>query len=102
MKAYLKDIRDALATLLNSKYMLVVIGFLLWMAFMDEDNIYVRYTYGKKIEVLEKEKAKLESEIESDKRKMKELKTNKESLEKFAREEYYMKKDNEVIFIIKD
>ncbi|MBQ3636047.1 MAG: septum formation initiator family protein [Bacteroidales bacterium] len=102
MKAYLKDIRDAFATLLNSKYMLVVIGFLLWMAFMDEDNIFVRYSYGKKIEVLEKEKAKLESEIESDKRKMKELKTNKESLEKFAREEYYMKKDNEVIFIIKD
>ena len=43
----------------------------------------------------------LEQGIERDKRKMGELRNNRESLEKFAREEYYMKKPDEVIFIVR-
>ena len=51
---------------------------------------------------MEQEKEKLTNEIEQNKRKMKELKGGKEKLEKFGREEYLMKKENEVVFVIID
>ncbi|BAX79440.1 hypothetical protein ALGA_1054 [Labilibaculum antarcticum] len=53
-----------------------------------------------KIESLEKEKAYFIEKIETDKNRIDELKTNRENLEKFAREQYLMKKDNEDIFIM--
>lgn len=49
---------------------------------------------------MEEEKEYYQSKINDDKRKIKELRTNNENLEKFAREQYLMKKPNEEIFII--
>ena len=53
-----------------------------------------------KITVLKKEKAYYENKIKEDNRKIQELLGNKENLEKFAREQYLMKKPNEDIFVI--
>lgn len=75
--------------------------FLAWISIFDEDNLITKWTYDRKIKELREEKAALENSIEQDQRKMSELKNNRESLEKFAREEYFMKKDDETIFIIK-
>ena len=52
------------------------------------------------IESLEKEKAYFIEKIETDRNRIHELKTNKKNLEKFAREQYLMKKENEDIFIL--
>lgn len=95
------DLRETVVTLARCRYFIIVSVFLVWIAFVDDDNLIVKYSQGQAIERLEAEKARLESSIEQDKRKMSELRNNRESLEKFAREEYYMKKDNEVIFILK-
>ena len=95
------DIKAALARLVRNNYVVSVLVFLVWMMFVDEDNMVARYEYSRKISELETEKAQLKEQIEQDRRKMKELMSNKTSLEKFAREEYYMKRDDEVIFIIK-
>ena len=54
----------------------------------------------RKINKMEEEKEYYQSKINDDKRKIKELRTNNENLEKFAREQYLMKKPNEEIFII--
>lgn len=51
---------------------------------------------------LEKDKAYYEKKIIEDSQRLKELKTNKENLEKFAREQYLMKRDNEDVFVIVD
>jgi len=51
---------------------------------------------------LEKEIGQYEEEIRINKKKLNDLRTDKEGLERFAREEFYMKKANEDIFIIKD
>ena len=56
----------------------------------------------KKLNKLKKEKQYYLEEIEKAEKKMDDLKNNKESLEKFAREEYLMKKENEDIFIFVD
>jgi cell division protein FtsB len=51
---------------------------------------------------LQRDKAYYEKKIKEDTQQLKELKTNRENLEKFAREQYLMKKDNEDIFVFVD
>ena len=51
---------------------------------------------------LNREKVYYRERIITDSLKLNELKTNNENLEKFAREQYLMKKDNEDIFIVID
>ncbi len=53
-----------------------------------------------KINQLENEQKYYREKIEEDKRKKEELLGNRDNLEKFAREQYFMKKENEDIFII--
>lgn len=101
MQVPTQDLKDALATLFRSRYAVAAMIFLAWISIFDEDNLIAKWTYDRKIKELKEEKAALENSIEQDQRKMSELKNNRESLEKFAREEYFMKKDNETIFIIK-
>jgi cell division protein FtsB len=69
---------------------------------MDSDsNLYKRYTYDEKIRELEKEIKFYQDEIRINKEKLNGLRTDKEGLERFAREEYYMKKPDEDVFIIR-
>lgn len=86
--------------LFRNKYFLVAFGFLIWITFVDQNNLIQRYSLNRKIKQLEKEKTDLTRKIEQNNRKIKELKGSNEKLEKFAREEYLMKKDNEVVFVI--
>lgn len=101
MRVPTQDLKDALATLFRSRYAVAAMIFLAWITIFDEDNLITKWAYDRKIKELRAEKAALENSIEQDQRKMNELKNNRESLEKFAREEYFMKKDDETIFIIK-
>jgi len=48
---------------------------------------------------LKSEKAYFNQEIEKTRNELEELTTNPVSLEKFAREQYYMKKDSEEVFV---
>jgi len=86
--------------LFKNKYFITAFGFLIWIALFDQNNLIERYTLNRKIDQLEEEKEELAKKIEQNNRKMKELKGSNEKLEKFAREEYLMKKDNEVVFVI--
>lgn len=58
------------------------------------------YREFKKIEKFEKEKEYYLLKIENDRKRLNELRTNNENLEKFAREQYLMKKPDEEIFVI--
>lgn len=51
---------------------------------------------------LKADKTYFEEKIKNDRQKMKELMTDDESLEKFAREQYLMKKPNEEIFVVEE
>jgi cell division protein FtsB len=85
---------------LTNKYLLVLVLFGIWITFFDENNLISRYKYDRKIRKLDQEISYYEKEIEQSRRKMLELKSNRENLEKFAREQYLMKEPNEEIFII--
>ncbi len=79
-----------------------VTGFLffIWMIFMDSNDLISRLKMGSKLSALEDEKAYYEQKIVEVEADRKELMTNKELLEKFAREKYLMKKETEDVFII--
>lgn len=83
-------------------YWLVTIGFFLLTFTTGDSSLYQRYMYDEKIRNLEKEIKHYQKEIEINSKKLHDLRTDKEGLERFAREEYYMKRANEDIFIIKN
>lgn len=88
-----------LLNLIKNKYFLTILGVLVWLLFFDKNDFFTQYETVNKLKKLKKDQAYYIAEIENNKRELQELKTNKESLEKFAREKYLMKKDNEDIFV---
>jgi cell division protein FtsB len=83
-----------------NKYTITLIIFLIWMLFFDRNDLFTQYKLWADYKKLEKEKLFYINEIEKDAARLKELKTNRKTLEKFSRERYLMKRDNEEIFII--
>ncbi|KPM31671.1 Septum formation initiator [Croceitalea dokdonensis DOKDO 023] len=83
----------------TNMYVLVLTLFVIWMAFFDTNSLLIHLELRKEINKLEEQKKFLQSEIAKDKKILKTL-SSEEELEKFAREKYYMKKDNEEIFLI--
>ena len=77
----------------------ILIGFIIWMVFIDSHSLIIHRELNKEIKKLESEKKALESIINDDKNTIKRL-NNIDSLERFARENYGFKKENETIFII--
>jgi cell division protein DivIC len=84
----------------KNKYILAATIFLLWIIFFDNNNLLDRAKQLKHLHQLEKDRKYYLERIENETKRLNELKTNRENLEKFAREQYLMKKKNEEIFVI--
>lgn len=102
MNDFVKGFIHKIPPILRNRYFLTLVVFLIWILLFDNNNLIDRYHYMKNLRQLEKDKEYYQQRIEEDRRKLNELKTNNENLEKFAREQYFMKKDNEDIYIIVD
>ena len=72
----------------------ILIGFIIWMVFIDSHSLIIHSELNREIKKLESEKKALESIINKDKNTIKQL-NNIDSLERFARENYGHKKENE-------
>ena len=83
-----------------NKYTSVGLLFVIWIALFDKYSFIDQLQLRSKISQMEKEKNYYRKKVEEDKRKKDELLGNRDNLEKFAREQYLMKKENEDIFII--
>ena len=79
----------------------IILGFIIWMVFIDTHSWIIHSELNSEIEELEVEKNALKRIIKKDKKIIKQL-NNIDSLERFAREEYGFKKQNETIFIIEN
>lgn len=80
-------------------FVIILIVFSIWMLFFDSNSLLIHNELNREIETLEDEKDYYRKEIKKDNKIINELK-KEEGLEKFAREEYYMKRENEDIYII--
>lgn len=85
-----------------NKYVVTLVGFFIFLIFFDNHNLISRWETSRKINSMEKEIKFYQSEIDKNKAKMNEMQTSDESLEKYAREQYHLKKDSEDVFIIKE
>lgn len=83
----------------TNKYVIILLFFIVWMLFFDENSYINHRELNNDIDKLENANEYYKSEIEGDSKIIENLK-DPDSLEKYAREEYKMKKENEEIFII--
>ncbi len=86
--------------LIKNKYLLTTLVFLVWILFFDKNNLLTQFGERQKLFELKKERKYYQEEIKSTREELRELMTDNVSLEKFAREKYLMKKDNEEIFLV--
>lgn len=86
--------------ILDNRYTWAAIAFLVWMIFFDRYNLITRFNLKKELNNAKDQKEYYLQEIEKDQHAIKELTTDTASLEKFAREKYLMKKEDEDIFLI--
>jgi hypothetical protein len=87
---------------LRNKYILTSIFFVIWLFVFDQNNLVERIKNIREYNQLLRDKNYYIEKIEADRQQLKELKTNNENLEKFAREKYFMKKEDEDVFVILD
>ena len=85
--------------IVGNLYILISVVFFIWIFFIDSNSILVNIKLNKEISELKERKDILENQIQMDKKIISNLQ-NPDSLEKYAREKLYMKKENEEIFII--
>jgi cell division protein FtsB len=85
---------------LKNKYLLTVIILAVWVLFFDKNDLKTQIEFKKQVKQLEEERNYYAKENTEVSRELKELTTNPKTIEKFAREKYYMKRDNEDIFVI--
>ena len=85
---------------LKNKYLLAGSFFIVWMFFFDPKDWGVAFEKNAKLKELQNSELHLSNTIQETKEELSQLKTNAQTIEKYAREKYLMKKDNEDLFII--
>jgi cell division protein DivIC len=85
---------------LRNKYVLTIAVFSIWMLFFDQNNAVDRIEMSSEIRQLEEDREYYLEQIQKDSARLSELTTNKENLEKYAREQFLMKKPNEDVFVV--
>jgi cell division protein DivIC len=100
LKSYIKHYTDKLPLPLRNKFVVVICFFLIWMAIFDKHSLYKQIRLQSTLKELKSKLAYYKEEIKNDTEKGLELSSDEKGLEKFAREEHLMKKDDEEIFVI--
>jgi len=94
-----KSIIKLLLKKLKSPFIILGLLFVLWILFFDSNSYLNHRRLSSTIDQLEKDQVHYREEIRKDSIALDEL-SNPEGLEKYAREKYHMKKENEEIFLI--
>lgn len=85
---------------LKNKFLLAGAFFLVWMFFFDTKDIPSTFAKREKLISLKKAEKHMEAEIAAAQLERNLLKTSAQTIEKYARENFLMKKDNEDLFIV--
>ena len=86
---------------LKNKYLITAVAFLVWMLFFDLKDWSLISARNNKLKELKESEKHLTVLIKDTKKELSLLKTDAASIEKYAREKFFMKKDNEDLFIVK-
>lgn len=86
--------------ILFNKYLLVTLGFIIWMLFFDQNSFLIHRELDKEIKVLKQDREIFSEKLESEKSKIEKMKQDSAEIERIARERHFLKKDNEDIFVV--
>ena len=87
-------------SVIKNKYFIASAFFILWMLFFDPKDWGLISARINKLKELQRSEKHLSEQINETKKELNLLKTSAQTIEKYAREKYYMKKDNEDLFIV--
>ena len=91
---------ERIPSVIRNKYILTILLFLIWIILLDSNNLITRFREMRELRKLRIDREYYVNKIEVDSRKLRELKTDNNNLEKFAREQYRMKKADEDLYIV--
>lgn len=103
MEKFINQLKEFYAKVpprLKNKYVVAILFFLTWMLFVDQNNFFSQLRLYNEVNDLKKKRVYYKENIQEVKKIKQELFTDDASIEKFAREKYWMKKEHEEIFII--
>ena len=89
-------------TIAINKYLLALVVFAVIILFLDHNNLFEQLDRKQELKELQAKKKYYEQEIEKSKKELADLSNNPAALEKYAREKFYMKRDNEDLFIVQN
>jgi hypothetical protein len=84
----------------RNKYILATAGFVIWMLFFDRNDVFTQMEWRNELRQIKESKQYFMDRIAEDKKFSNDLQFNASALEKYAREQYLMKRDNEDLFLI--
>ena len=85
---------------LKNKFFLAGAGFVVWMLFFDRNDVFTQLQWKRDLAEIRESKQYIQERISEDRKFSKDLQFNASAIEKYAREKYLMKKDNEELFLI--
>ena len=85
---------------LKSKYLITGLAFIVWMLFFDRDDVPLQWKRRQELKQLQQSENKMNDQIAETQKELELLKTSPATLEKYAREKYMMKRENEDLYII--
>ena len=91
-----------LSKIFKNRYVLILAIFVAWMLFFDQNNIWWQLKLSGELEEARERQEFYSSDYEKDSILLYQLENDEEIMEKMARENYLMKKDDETIFLIID
>ena len=98
---YLKNLYEKTSSYLKNKYVIIILLFIAWIIFFYNYNLIRQSKIKKEIKQLEENKSFYTKEIKKDSTEYHELLNSDEKKEKFAREKFLMRKENEDVYIIR-
>tara|TARA_Y100000739_G_scaffold35968_1_gene27434 strand:+ start:187 stop:501 length:315 start_codon:yes stop_codon:yes gene_type:complete len=97
----INELIDKIPNYLKNKYLIAIVLFIVWITFFDNFNIIKQSKIKKNIKQLEENKKFYIQEITKDSSEYYDLLNDAEKREKFAREKFLMKKEDEDVYIIR-
>ena len=95
-----KENKQWIVKVVSNKYFIATILFVVWITFFDEHSFIAHKENKQRFKYLKEQQIYYKENIAADQRKLQELNAGKEDLEKYAREQFYMSKPNEDLFIV--
>ena len=87
---------------LKNKYFIAIIAFSTWMVFFDRDDLVTQFQRFSKLRELNQSSQVLQQQMNDARKELESRRLNPKAYEKLAREKYYMKRENEDVFVFEE